>query len=359
MKIAKLENGNILIKNNNDEIEHIIATDVFLQLNRYDKTGIMISKTPSNQDIKESILVFSEEVTLVNEESFTGNRNDLLLLLSELFNIGGADSKGGASYSPSVIINTFLPAIVKTNKTTEIIVKGSFLDFINGANVSAINQTGISVSIVSKSFSELVLELTTNTDLQAYTIDLKNPNGQTYTVNLEAKNISIYTPKPSGTAPSLWVKSGSNNSTVVTTGGYEAENSGGNGWNEHAYFGSFTSSSRLEFSFKVDRLQGASNAYCFIRTDNQNNASTGGNPRVYISNGTTFNVYAPNGSSIGNTQIAVDDVIDVVLEVNKYEVFKNGVSIGIYNGAVNLTNIFMTFTGYRVAKLSNINAKVY
>ncbi|MDB0602180.1 hypothetical protein PL373_13680 [Tenacibaculum maritimum] len=302
---------------------------------------------------------FAESELVDENDKTVSNPDDYLCEFIGSFKKGGAESGSGASYNPKFVINTFLPTVIETNKTSQVIIKGSFLDFVDSVNMTAPNQTGTSISIISKSFDQLVVELTTNSDVQQYQLTLKSPSNQEETILIDSANISIYTPNTTGKAPELWVKTGSSNNTVVTTGGYEAENSGGNGWNEHAYFGAFTSSSRLEFSFKVDRLQGASNAYCFIRTNNQNNASTSGNPRVYISNGASFLVYAPNGSSLTNTQIAVGDMIDIVLEPNKYEVFKNGVSIGVYNGTVNLTNVYMTFTGYRVAKLSNINAKVY
>ncbi|WP_440881396.1 hypothetical protein [Tenacibaculum sp. C7A-26P2] len=302
---------------------------------------------------------FAESELVDENDKTVSNPDDYLCEFIGSFKKGGAESGSGASYNPKFVIDTFLPSIVEINKTSQVIIKGSFLDFINSVNVTTANQTGVSVNIISKTFDELILELTTNEDLQTYIINLKSPSNQQHTISVDAKNISIYIPTLTGVTPELWVKLGSNNNTILTTGGYEAENSGGNGWNEHAYFGGLTSSSRLEFSFKVERLQGASNAYCYIRTNNQNNVSTGGNPRVYIQNGNTFYVYAPNGGNIGTTQISVDDVIDIVLEPNKYEVFKNGVSIGVYNGTVNLTNVYMTFTGYRVAKLSNINSKVY
>tara|TARA_B110000285_G_scaffold234059_1_gene309711 strand:- start:1454 stop:1939 length:486 start_codon:yes stop_codon:yes gene_type:complete len=97
MKIKKLENGNIILKNSNDQIEHVIATDVFLQLHPRNDTAILISKTPNNQDTQESIKVFSNNVTSVNDESFTGSRNDLLLILSELFKKGGGNGNGVAN----------------------------------------------------------------------------------------------------------------------------------------------------------------------------------------------------------------------------------------------------------------------
>ena len=94
MKIDKLDNGNIIIKNSDDTLEHIIATDVFIAKHPRNVEGILISKTPSNQDESEAIVLYTSKITEVDSGAFAGDREALMLLLSELFNTGGADGMG-------------------------------------------------------------------------------------------------------------------------------------------------------------------------------------------------------------------------------------------------------------------------
>lgn len=361
MKIEKTTAGNIIIKTDNDEVEHIIATDVFINKHPRNKKGVLISKTPTNQDEGEAIKVYFDEITSINGADFNGNRNDLLVELSKLFNSGGAESESGAGslfYTPRFIVNKVSPEVVAISSTSQIIINGEFLDYVSKVSFSAPNASGAEISIASNTFDELTLDLITNVEVQNYEITIEAPNRQQEVFTIGASDIQFYTPITSGTGPELWRKTGSNNASVVLEGGYQAENTGGNGWNEHAYFGPFTSSQKLEFSFTVDRLSGASTAHCMIKMNSQNNADSTGDPRVYVA-GSTIQIYAPGGSRLATPAISVGDVIDVVLLPNKYEVFKNGVSVAVYNGSVGLTNIFMNFTSYRVFQASNINVKVY
>ena len=49
MKVQKNTQGNILIKNEDDTIEHIIATDAFVLKHPRDENAVLVSKTASNQ----------------------------------------------------------------------------------------------------------------------------------------------------------------------------------------------------------------------------------------------------------------------------------------------------------------------
>ena len=142
MKIQKIENGNVIIKNSADEIENIIATDVFLSVHPRSDTSILISKTASNQDTQGSILVSVGKVTSVNEESFSGTRNDLLLLLSELFNTGGADGVGSefsGDYN-DLINKPAIPINYVNTKTGDVVLNKSDIGLSNADNTSDINK---------------------------------------------------------------------------------------------------------------------------------------------------------------------------------------------------------------------------
>lgn len=103
--ITKNDIGNVLITESG-ELIHIIATDVFVQKHPIYDTAVMISKTPSRQDVKEAIVLYAEEVESINNESFTGDVNALMLALSTVFKSGrGADGGSGSEIN----INDYLP----------------------------------------------------------------------------------------------------------------------------------------------------------------------------------------------------------------------------------------------------------
>lgn len=291
------------------------------------------------------------------EDNFgTTNVEELSDYLSsnDFFKKGSGD---GQAYTPTFVANSIFPSVVETDKDNLVEFKGFFLDYITNVEVSANNQNGVSVEIVSTSYSKIIVKLTTNSDEQEYTITLISPT-KTENFIIEAESFDLIIPDNNIQSPGLWNKIGANNNSIVGLGSYEAENSNGNGWNEHASFGPVTSSSRLDFGFQVDRVTGASSAYCHILTANFNGPTTGNTPRIYISNATTLLIYPPIGASVQNT-INSGDRINIVLEPNKYEIFKNSNSIFVYTGNVSLNNIYMNFTAYRVLKLSQINVKVY
>ena len=73
MKIEKTTTGNIVIKTDNDEIEHIIAMDVFIQKHPRNVKGVLISKIPTNQAENEAIILFVDRVTSIGGVAFSGN----------------------------------------------------------------------------------------------------------------------------------------------------------------------------------------------------------------------------------------------------------------------------------------------
>lgn len=271
---------------------------------------------------------------------------------------GGSGPGNGTSYEPTVVVDTSFPSVVSVSSTNEITIRGDFLDYLQSATVSAGDETGVSASIISATFSELVLELVVNSVEQFYTVNLNAPN-QTIPLLIEASDFQTVIPTTTGSAPNLWVKTGNNNAAVVGTGTFRAENNTGDGWNEHAYFGPLTSSSRIEVEMTIDFLNGNSNAYCFTSFSSLNAPSTGGQPRIYVFNGVGMQVYSPTGQQQTLPNVAVGDIIQVVLEPNKMEVFVNGQSRYTFNGTVQMNNVYVNYTAFRIMGYTNINAKVY
>lgn len=263
-------------------------------------------------------------------------------------------------YCPEIIINSQNTNLVETNSTTTIIVKGEFLDQVENIQVTP---TGSGVGTISNltyiGHTELQFDLTVDATVDTYSILLEGVCNDTSLSDVQSLPITVVIPDSTGFAPELWVQSGGNNQSTVSLGTFEAQNSGGNGWNEHAYFGSVTSTSQINFEMTLDRLTGASSAYGFIRFNNTNNPSTGGNPKIYIENANTLLVYNSTGSSTNLGFVSTGDKIEVRFTPTTMEVFKNNVSIYTHTGSYNLTNMFVTFTAYRVLRATNIKLLVF
>ena len=118
MKIEKSQNNNVILKNDNGDILHIITTKVFIQTHpRAD--AVLLSQTPTNQDDTESIKLFTNKVFEINRQPFTGNRNDLMIALEELFKQGGGVGSGSAEVVLESLqypfVNTGFGYVVKGN----------------------------------------------------------------------------------------------------------------------------------------------------------------------------------------------------------------------------------------------------
>lgn len=244
------------------------------------------------------------------------------------------------------------------NSTTSIEIEGEFLDQINGANlIGTIGNSSVS-NLQILSHRKITLDVISDSIPDTYTLELKGICGDVSVNNIQVLSITTTIPDNNVSSPALWRKSNSNNNVTLGLGLFESQNSTGNGWNDHAYFGPFNSNSRIDYEFTVDRLNGNSNAYCFIRFNSSTNPSTSGNPRLYISNGNTLYVYNNSGSQSTHT-LSQNDVIKISFTINSMEVIKNGTSIYFDNQGYNLNNMFATFTAYRVFRATNIKAKVF
>ena len=260
-------------------------------------------------------------------------------------------------YIPTFIVHGVSTDFIEINSTKTIILKGLFLDHISDISfIGSIDGTG-SVNIISQNEKQIILELTASLTVQYYDLILKSKT-QTETITILGTNPIFITPDNNVLEPFLWVKQGNKNSTSLALGVFEAKNNNGNGWNEHAYFGPLTTGNVLEFEFICERLYGTSGAYCFIRFNNDNSASTQGFPKLYIENGYTLKIYNSEGI-ITTANINKNDFIKTKLSNNSMQVFINGKEVMKHLGNYNLENIYPTFIAYRVFKANNIKAIIY
>lgn len=255
-------------------------------------------------------------------------------------------------YEPLITFNEFNIGARGVNEAFEVTFTGMFLDFISDVEISDSQQ----ISIISKSFNQVIISITTNSIVQENTITFNYPTGsRDFTFN--TANIQSIVPSPTGTGESLWTQPTplpANNEVTLTLGKFEAEQDNGEGWNNHAYYGNFQGSFTKithEFTTKND-----TNAFCYIKFNNTNTVGTGGNPRIYISSATNLQVFSSTGTQISNTQIVADDTIRVEFTSTTMSVFVNGVLIVTNTGNYNLAmqNSYVTFTSFRFTILENI-----
>ena len=266
------------------------------------------------------------------------------------------------AYCPLPIVDTVSTDTLGTSSTVDINVKGIFLDQIYDASAVLVSGAGVltinSVTVVS--YEEININVTTDGNIGDYDLTILGTCGNITLPTISVLNITIVIPTTTGSAPELWVQNGAvNNDAVVGTGTFVAEGGNGDGWNEHAYFGTFTSASRIDFSMDVDVLNTTSNAYCYVRFTTSNVVGTTGNPRIYIQAGGTLIAYNSAGAATTVGTITVGDNIRVSLTPTNMEVFVNNSSVYNGAGAYTLTNIYTTFTGYRVFGASNIQVRIY
>ncbi len=285
------------------------------------------------------------------------NKDKYGLTTAEVVVISNVDSHTiiGAAYQPNPEITAIDKDLIPTSDTETITISGTFCDYITSQSFVGMSDGGGSINFVSKSFSTYVVSVTTTGVVQDYDLILTDASGTTFSFVVSAQNINVYTPNTAAngaTGLELWnqIESG----MTVSNGGFAAENSGGNGWNEACHFGgAFNATSILIVEFAVSRLDAASNAYGHIRMNNTTNTSTTGNPRMYISVGSTTRIFNSAGG-VTSTTTAVGDNYKIVYTPTSMETFKNGNSIQTHIGTYNINTMFFKVTAYRVLACSDI-----
>lgn len=259
-----------------------------------------------------------------------------------------------SGYEPTINITTQSIGDKGINSTVKIKIKGSFLDYLNDFNLSASNETGVSLNVISQNFDEIIFEVTLNSEEQTYILTLSRED-QIFTFDFEGKDLILIEPSLNGSGQSLWVKgTGVDNGTILTDGQFQAEQNNGQGWNEHAYYGNFTGIiNTIEHEFTVGV---ASNAFCYIRFNNTNNPSTAGNPRIYQVSGNQLRIYSSTGTQIATTTLAVGDIIKVIFTETSMEVLKNSnsviLNVGDYSSS--LAGSYVNFTAFRFSTFTDI-----
>ena len=241
------------------------------------------------------------------------------------------------------------------NETIDVTLIGDYFSSETKVSIEGSNTVN-SVTFVDA--HTLVVNITAGNVAGKYDLTLYTVSELVLVDAISVLDITIVIPKLTGSAQETWIKSGSSNGCILTTGGYEAENTSGDGWNEYAYFGGFTSASKIMYAFDVTRLNGASNAYGHIKFDTPHSTGTSGNPQIYISGGNSLAVYDPDGTST-TYGVAVNDKIRVELTPTSYTIYKNDAVLHSWSGAVDLTDIYMTFVSYRVLKIENIKVSIF
>lgn len=262
------------------------------------------------------------------------------------FNTGGAESGSGA-YVPVYEVASY-DSYAGINSTTEIEVKGSFLDYINEAKITAsIDNNEVSVSIKSKSFNSLILEVTANNVVQTYDVLLCSGSNQTKILQLKTETIKVPT-------TSDWQNISSGLS--VFDGGVQT-NSTATGWNKQANFGSIPANSDGELTFVFDGsgVNGSSTSIGMIGfcVDPTANASYNTIDHAIYVNGTTKYIYE-NGASRGNFgQVGVGDIFKIVRQFNQITYYHNG-EVFYASTILSTGELFFDCSLYRNIKISNI-----
>ena len=131
MKIEKSTSGGVIIKNEDGSIRNIIKSEnAYLHLHPRNPSAIMINNQATDQDDQNSIVINAATVTEIDGAAFAGNRDDLLVALDPLFNLGGDVGEGAQSAAtsgyPQPYVSTISVEKINTEKTVAVEIFGSF-----------------------------------------------------------------------------------------------------------------------------------------------------------------------------------------------------------------------------------------
>lgn len=281
------------------------------------------------------------------------------------FKNGGDTGNNGGVYEPSIEIDFFTPISLDSSLTTpqRVVVNGSFLDYVNSVSFSANSTTGISVSLISSSFNKIELDVVCSSVLQDINITLTTPK-ESKNIVVSVKQQRVIIPSNSGTGESLWKRGSTNGNQAITgTGTFEAENNGGNGWNEHAYYGPFSGTvTEIQHEFVISRLNAASNAYVYIHLDNTSTATSGNVlPRFQSFQGGSDNDFINiQGNTIALPVFQDGDKIGIKINALSAQIILNDVVVltdsGDYSSV--LSNVNLSFTAFRVFSITDLKTTI-
>ena len=150
MKIEKSTSGGVIIKNEDGSIRNIIKSEnAYLHLHPRNADAILINNQATEQDEVNSIVINAATVTEIDGAAFAGNRNDLLIALDPLFNVGGDVGEGAQSAASKN------KTYVQTFKTTKNFGNGdaSLLNLFPEVTIQAGKQVRLDVRIPTRSES--------------------------------------------------------------------------------------------------------------------------------------------------------------------------------------------------------------
>ena len=279
----------------------------------------------------------------------------------------GVNGDGGSGICPSAIITSINTKVIAANDTTTVVIKGQYLSQFDSVTLTKTSGNG-SIQINNFNYSndlEISFDVVADAQLGTWDFLLNGSCEDELISDFEVKNLSVIVPEvitPPTTPNPLeneWQRSSaSNNNAVLGTGTFQAQ-SGGNGWNEHGYFGGVTSLSQIDFMMDLTTLNIGGSAYCYVKLGQNTNPSTSGNPRLYLWNGANLRWYKNNGSYNQDYAVQEGDQIRVSLTPTSSKIFINGEEVESESGVYNLTNLFATFTAYRGLLAENIKLEVY
>lgn len=334
----------------------------------YARDGDYFAIDRINTNIKEVNNTHFSKFQDFNGNTFNSANEFELYLISEIENeymisqqdlVSYVDNN---AYNPTIIFYTESISEKPISQTFNLNISGEFLDSITDVDISTVDENNINAVIIEKTFNNISIDVTTNDVVQNYVINLKKGDNNIKNFNFSTSVFTLVTPSLNGSGESLWVKpSVANNDAVVSFGIFEAQNSNGNGWNDHAYYGNFNGSfTKIVHEFTIDRLNGASNNYGHIRFNNTNNSATNGSPRIQIYAGGTTTIFNQLGQSIGGIVFQENDNIRVEFTQTSMDVFQNGNNIMSHTGAYinSMQGSYVNWTFYRVGKFINIQTKL-
>lgn len=257
---------------------------------------------------------------------------------------GGVVSGDGYCPLPMPSTSPFISSI-PINQTTQVTISGAAMDQFVAADVNGPGSP--SVSIVSQTFTEIVLDITCDT-VGAHSLLLEGLCGDlSYSFNAAA--ITVLVPGDNAN----WV-----NVVGSTVGVGTLTVPNGSGWNKGASFGTVPAGADFTLSYNIDP---ATQPFVMVGMTNQPPGDVDQNwPSIGIKTyhaGASVNVYrgnqfqGQNGTNAGNT--LATDLFELRRVGSTISLLKNGVTYHTDNTAWTSAMVFDT-SAFRNVSMSNI-----
>lgn len=148
-KITKSTIGNIVLRRADDSVIAFFDPSGYGCTPHPTKADcVCLSKSPTEQDVEESIILCCSDITHIYDNAFSGNRNALIEAIEANFNKGGSTGGGGGlSYTAEDIANKATSITSNTTSNTKYLSAKAVYDWVTSLFSGYATQSWVNTQI--------------------------------------------------------------------------------------------------------------------------------------------------------------------------------------------------------------------